>query len=443
MIVLYFLCNCLLVTLTTTYQMLLISRTASICRPRFFLIFSSVVGAVLWTLNNYLLAPGAANLDTVIILFLLLMPPLFANKGSRLKAFFLMSVFLGIQIAVMYIVALFAFPLAEQLGYSPIILVDKYTSFGNAIMTVLCFCINAPLCYLSARLIDRFFSRKKMSVWLLCFLPIPISQAILINLLNRVIPLAGGFGNISAAFKLAILLSITADICFFIGASRIQQSQDLKEQIRIAREHLDIQAGYYRQMQENILTINEIRHDLSNQLQAAYYLLEQGESGWVRNQLDHLQDSIQNRVGPKFCANLMVDAVLSEKSKRCQEQGILLTVNANLPAELPLESSHLCSAFSNLLDNSIHAVSNGTTGKKEITLETTLRSSCLMIRCENPVSNQVSGRVSGDPMRIHGLGLEILNRIAKIHSGSFETTQKNGLFTATLILPFPDTDRDR
>lgn len=213
-------------------------------------------------------------------------------------------------------------------------------------------------------------------------------------------------------------------------------AEQLRYQIRMAEEQLEIQNGYYRQSQDSILTVNQIRHDLTNQLQVAYALLEQGEQNKARYHLDQIQSGVRDRVVPQFCPNLMVDAVLSEKARLCRELGIRLDINAQLPPELPVESAHLCSAFSNLLDNGIHAVRDISVGEKYMELRTPLHADCLIIRCTNPSAPPVRRKGTGDPLRLHGLGLDILSRIAKQYHGSLDTEYHNGLFEVTLILNF-------
>ena len=112
----------------------------------------------------------------------------------------------------------------------------------------------------------------------LFFLPIPISQILLMNVINRLISYAGGIGDIQLTYAFGVLLSIVADVVFVFGMWKVQQSEVLRQQVRMANEQLDVQTDYYRQLQESILTVNQIRHDLNNQLQAAYQLMDSGET---------------------------------------------------------------------------------------------------------------------------------------------------------------------
>lgn len=431
----YFLANLLVIPLGTLYQNYLVCKSATIPHPWLYTLVCTGGSTVLWVINNYVLTPSVAT-DITIVIVLLATAFLFASKGSHLRALLTITVLLGAQLAVYFLLGLVAYPIGEVLGYEVEDLINKTTSYGNAIMSLICFIVTVPPMYLSYVLLKKFLISPKLSPWVLLFLPIPISQGILVNLLNHLIPMSGGLGGLEEGFILAIILSIIADITFFVGIRKIQRGEQLKQMVSLAEEQMNIQAGYYRQLQENILQINQIRHDLSNQLQAAYYLLEQGENSQVRQQLDRLQSNVRNKVGPKYCANLMVDAVLTEKAHICQEQGIRLSIQAELPPDIPVEGVHLCSAFSNLLDNGIQGAAACDLQEKSVELRTAVRSDCLVIHCVNS-ANVPAGKQSADPLRLHGLGLGILERIASIYSGTFSVSYRDGKFDAALTLCFP------
>ncbi len=430
----YFLANLLIIPLGTLYQNYLVCKSAVIPHPWLYAFACTGSTTVLWVINNYVLTSTVA-VDVTVVAILLVTSFLFADKGSRLRALLTMTVLLGAQLVAYFLLGLIAYPIGEALGYEAADLINKTSSYGNAIMSLICLAVSVPSMYFSYVFLKKFLIIPKLSPWALLFLPIPISQGIMVNLLNHLIPMAGGLGDLKVGFFLAITLSVIADITFFVGIRKVQRGEQLKQQVSLAEEQMNIQASYYRQMQDNILAINQIRHDLSNQLQATYYLLEQGEKAQVRQQLDQLKNEIQNKVGPKYCANLMVDAVLSDKARVCRDMGICLNIQAELPPDIPIESSHLCSAFSNLLDNSMQGTLSCNAGEKEIELKTMVRSNCLIICCANSANAPVQ-KQSSDPLRLHGLGLGILKRLAHQYHGSLDTAYHDGKFDATLTLSF-------
>ena len=108
-----------------------------------------------------------------------------------------------------------------------------------------------------------------------------------------------------------------------------------------------------------------------------------------------------------------------------------------MPPQLPIENAHLCSAFSNLLDNGIQGASNSGAAEKAIELRAAVQKDCLVIRCRNTAAAPEK-KDRSDPLRSHGLGLDILSRLAKTYGGSFQAGYGDGEYTAILILRFPE-----
>ena len=388
----------------------------------------------LWTVNNYLLPAPSALLDAATVVGSLVYVFCIAPRGHKIGDAIASLGLLASTIAIMFVLSLFTFPIAEKLQIPPEVLVDRKDSFGNAIMTFLCQLLFIPVCLGYYRFVTRVLPRWHLSPKLLFFLPIPISQIILMNVINRLRSYVGGIGDIQEIYAFGVLLSIVADVVFVFGMWKVQQSEVLRQQVRMANDQLDVQTDYYRQLQESILTVNQIRHDLNNQLQAAYQLMDSGETGLARQQLGQVQSSLGSRVGPRFSSNLTVDAVLSHKERVCREKGIALSINTELPPEMPIENAHLCSIFSNLLDNSIQGVLESGAENKEIDLQALVRGNCLTVSCKNP-AGKPAGSHGNDPLRAHGLGLGILGTIASKYGGTLDTEYTGGAFQVFLCLP--------
>lgn len=415
----------------------IVGRIASIPRRTLYLCCSSIPHTLLWVINYYLLPENTPFMDLIGILLSIATVVFFAQKGRRWKAAISIMITLPLQIILNYFLGLIAFPIAQKLGYPPNELMNFTTSFGRVIMSSIMLFLLFPLYLLAERLIALIFDSKGQLSSILYFLPILISQGLLMNITTRVLPAVHNQEGIIAYYTLSVLFSIAADVVFLIGIQKVRQASLLQEQVRFVNQQLDVQIGYYRQLQDNIRTVNQIRHDLTNQLQAAYHLLETGETTPVRRQLDHLQDQLRHKIGPQFSGNLMVDAVLQSKEAHCREKEISLAINTEIPAQLSVESAHLCSVFSNLLDNSIHGVLENDAGEKTISLQAAVRKNCLIIHCANPARKPLR-QLSQDPLRVHGLGLEILKKISSEYDGYLNTEYQDGWFYATVCLPLSE-----
>ena len=264
------------------------------------------------------------------------------------------------------------------------------------------------------------------------FLVIPLSQTALMFIVNQHLEYSSS-PKVWAFILSGAILCITADLACILGYRKYHELDEMAFQVRNAEQQLNTQREYYHEMQENILKINQIRHDLNNQLKTAYYLLEQGHPDEVRKQLDSLKSCISDHVGTRYCDNLMVDAVLREKAGLCESEEIPLELDALVPADLRIDNAHLCSAFSNLLDNCIAAAKKAGKGSGPIRLRSDIHRGYLVIACSNP-SVPPNFENKTDIMRRHGLGLEILSKLAVLHDGSFETDYRDGRFYVTMML---------
>lgn len=431
------LCNCLGILLGNLLLFGTIVRLIKPKHPWVHVWVSALLFLGIWAVNNYLLPAPSAVLDVATVAGSLVYVFCIAPRGHKIGGAVTSLGLFASTIAIMFVGSLFVFPIAEKLQIPPEVLLDRKDSFGNAIMTFLCQLLFAPVCLGYYRFVTEVLPRWHLSPKLLFFLPIPVSQIILMNVINRLISYVGGIGGIRQTYAFGVLLSIVADAVFVFGMWKVQQSEELRQQVRMANEQLDVQTDYYRQLQESILTVNQIRHDLNNQLQAAYQLMDSGETGLARRQLGQVQHSLGSRVGPRFSSNLMVDAVLSDKARLCREKDIRLSINTELPPELPVENAQLCSIFSNLLDNSIQGVLESGAQQKTIELQAMVRGNCLMISCANP-ARKPARKQENNPLRAHGLGLGILNTIASKYHGTLKTEYQDGCFRTDLCLPLPE-----
>lgn len=417
------------------FQIILVCRTVSMRHPKQYLFLCELGQIIIWTVNIYILPTPSTTLEFSITVLILLFSLYFASKGQRIIAGLSCCVYLAVQYLTSYVIMYMTLTFSALTGISVDAAMTPSTIPYAGMTLVNFFCAGCTM-YLSHLALKKFLPRLQINHELLLFLPVPLSQAVLVNLILRIMPDIYDQTSIGSLLAISIPFCVAADFCYFLSMRKARQNTELKAQIRIVEEQFNTQISYYRQLQENILSINQIRHDLTNQLQAAYVLMEQGAQTQVRRQLDILQENVRNQVGPKFCANLMVDAVLSEKAAVCREHQIQLDINAQLPSELPVEGAHLCSAFSNLLDNSIQGALSCQSPQKQIELRTALHADYLIIRCINTADPPIPKKSAKGPLDPHGLGLDILRKIAKEYNGTLDTTYHDGIFETSLILKY-------
>lgn len=428
--------NFLAILPSTIFTYYYLTKAVPVKKPRFFILLLTAIMETFWIINNYVFEDSSVPFDILSFIVGVVCLGIFIDSAYWISGALCYCCLSLSQYLVPILVLVALVPAFNACGI-PTETLTRMDSYWYALMSLICTLLSWPYMALVAKLGKRWSRPIRISPWLLTNLAVPISQVALLNMCIRLISAPEDFHGYTTALFFGAVCCIVADVVMICGIYRYLQSRQMQDHMKLLQEQLELQQSYYRQMQENIQQINHIRHDLSNQLQAAYQLLQNGHSDHVRTQLDDLQQNLREKVGPSYCANLMVDVVLSDKARTCRELGIRLDVAVELPKELSINSSHLCSIFSNLLDNSIKGIQESGTTQPYIDLRASICAGCLSIHCSNPANAQKT-KVSHDPLRRHGLGLEILSHLAKEYNGSLQTQLLDGTFQTVMILSLPE-----
>ena len=295
-------------------------------------------------------------------------------------------------------------------------------------------------CYLAHRLLARHFIADRSDSRGILFLMVPVSQLITLDLLLVVLQTNTANPRAPQILVIIIAVSILADLAYFHAIVTLRQIDLLEKQVALTEQELNNQLAYYQQMEDNITQVNQLRHDMKNQLQTAYLLFERDKKAEAERQLEVLRDALDSRVGNQFCSNLIVDAVLTEKARLCRQAEIRLDIRLDLPPNLSIEGAHLCSVFANVLDNAIAGCRASGTPHPQILLSAFVKQGFLIIRCQNSAPpNPKRSKKQKTLLPAHGLGLGILQRIAEIYHGALSTRQENGQYFTSVTLQFtPD-----
>ncbi len=428
--------NYLPISLGAVFMYGLISKTVPIRHPKlyFWVLYCWAMG--FWVLNYAVFSNIAPTINILSVLGTCVLTFLFAEPQYRFWAVLCRGVYELAFYISSFLLLLIVMPLLTAYGIPEEELLD-HGNFGYAVMSFLTNIISCGLIYLFYKGLNMIRLKQKLSPWLLLLLAVPCSQYVLLNIALQWIA-EGTYSHSLFPIAAGVVFCVIADVGLMIGVKKIRKSKQLEAHVQLVQAQLDTQVNYYRDLQDSILSVNQIRHDLTNQLQAAYYLLDKGASEEVRRQLDVIRENLHNRIGSCYCANLMIDAVIRDKAALCREKGIRIEITTELPSALPIENAHLCSLFSNILDNAIQGVQESGTTDKYITLHSTVYQSFLTVHCENPAVAPKKTRKKQELLRPHGLGLDILRQLAKRYNGSLTTNWENGIFETVAILQFPE-----
>jgi len=266
--------------------------------------------------------------------------------------------------------------------------------------------------------------KKKEPVFKSCFFLIfPFSQYIAFSVIEQYDPLeATSFFYGFLIF--VICLSLCSNIPLLLVVIRCRQSKQLEVESCADEMRHEMMKKRSDETKEMCVHFQEKLKQVSSVVQAK-------DGGEAARLFKELNQEIAAHRKEKFCQNLIVDAVMQEKKKLCAQSQISLNAEISLPDSCPVSEYHLCSIFSNLMDNAIHACCRlSPEEKRRIELRCRPVNDYLFIQCENPVPKTRNLRSSFH----HGYGLQILKETADKYDGTVKFQTKQGHFLASLSL---------
>lgn len=183
--------------------------------------------------------------------------------------------------------------------------------------------------------------------------------------------------------------------------------------------------------QEYLREAEEVRNRYLQQMQEVTGLLKAGAS------TEKIQDALQKsnefltsiRIR-KYCDHPMVNAILTSKHDKAEQEGITMRISVQLPEQLPVAPLDLCSLFCNLLDNALEACEKITVPdiEKKIDIKAGIRRNYLLIRVTNTIQKPLKLQgghavTTKADVKNHGIGLAMIRQIAEKYQGAYVLKQ--------------------
>ncbi|MEG1943252.1 MAG: GHKL domain-containing protein, partial [Angelakisella sp.] len=213
------------------------------------------------------------------------------------------------------------------------------------------------------------------------------------------------------------------------------QIQMEKNMLSLQMESAKFQLTILRATQEQAVIY---RHDMRHHLSMIDSFAQQGALDKIMEYLANAQHKLTTITPIRFCENDTVNLLLSSFSGKAEEQAIILNVDADLPSELNIPDTELCSVLSNGLENALHAVSkfeDSTLRKIFVTCNTNRNK--LLIEIENAYIGEIkmNDHTPSSTKVGHGYGCKSMRSIAEKRNGFCTFAATNGIFTLRVVLP--------
>lgn len=268
-----------------------------------------------------------------------------------------------------------------------------------------------------------------------------ISQFVTIGLMHSfLLETRNATGALFLSSTLAIGLAIAADVALLRAVRQTQEQYAQQERQQELERQLKFQETRQRQLAGQETQIDTIQQDIARRLEAARRYLAAGESDRVQASIEGIAQRLRATAQRQFCDHSVVDAVLADKYGRCEGMKIVLESALRISAKVEMDGVLLCSVFSNIMDNAIAACAWLPEEERHISVSALSEGGYLIIKEKNPASfpPRKTKKTERD-LPAHGLGLKILDQLARQTGGQIEILDGKQDFQITVWLKLLET----
>lgn len=230
-------------------------------------------------------------------------------------------------------------------------------------------------------------------------------------------------------------------ICLLAIVFIVKESERLYLQKKDAMNeyYLEMQKKHYESLVESNREIRKIKHDMKNHLYCIEQLRAMGHYGELEAYIKELSEHLEQADITVHTGCEIADAIISDRKRQAFEQGIKFEVEGNI-SNLKVSALHICTIFSNILDNALEAVEKLDGADKWVTMKLKKNENFYLIEVTNPTKEPieiVENRVISTKFdkENHGFGLENVKEAVAQYEGDVKLSQQDGVFWVEVMIP--------
>lgn len=215
----------------------------------------------------------------------------------------------------------------------------------------------------------------------------------------------------------------------------------LSHELEAMENLLNRQYEQYRQFDANNKAMHQIYHDLKHQID---FIRNEKSASKRESYLAEMEKVVTLRDAEMNTGNAILDTVLTSKSLRCAEEGIVMTCFADAHDMGFIDMMDICSIFGNAIDNAIECVEKiADKNMRLIKLTVRTQNRFLLIRVENCTDKAIDLN-GGQPATTkenkesHGYGIKSIRKAAEKYGGCMTLEQQDGWFIMTVLIPLAE-----
>lgn len=288
----------------------------------------------------------------------------------------------------------------------------------------------------------RFMRKKELKIFLIFFLIYAAINSLCFFCYNLLFQKTGKKGCFIIVFLIQISLVIVQKILLSRILLWIKDLLEKNNELQLFLTKNKLEYQYYKIAGESVEEIHILRHEISNQLQTAYYLFSENDEKGKQEAMDiinDLQKGLSHITMVDYCDNTVINAIMTIKFAEAKKRGIHTEYEIGSIGHLVIGESDICSIFTNLFDNAMEACLNHPVSDNFICVRIYEKAGYLVIQFKNSFNGIVLEKdnqymtTKKDKVH-HGYGMKLLKAIVKKYDGEMRIEHHENEFTTTLYL---------
>ncbi|MBR2408266.1 MAG: GHKL domain-containing protein [Lachnospiraceae bacterium] len=219
-------------------------------------------------------------------------------------------------------------------------------------------------------------------------------------------------------------------VAFFI-LREVQKKRALLSDYEALNKLHELESEHYGKIEEQRKELLALEHQFNEKLSVIYEKILSDDYDLAEELTAQLMEQVSATKEFPFCPNSVINAVLTNKQHLCEQQSVSFRADISVQDCSAINKIHLCSVFSNLLDNAIHASEAlSVESPRSVTVSAKQHGDYLHVK----VMNTSLPPAESSPAPGHGYGHKILTDIASLYHGEFFTEYTDGIYKAAVSL---------
>lgn len=229
------------------------------------------------------------------------------------------------------------------------------------------------------------------------------------------------FFGIAVLVYCSVLWIIFGTLQFMLNKNKteliIQNTKYLHEQLENAKE--------------NEMLAKTIRHDFRHHNQNIEAMLKKGEIQEAIQYLEQYNESLEAAKPREFCPNITVNAILNSFYTKAHNEGVSVSIAADVQQETPISDLDFVAILSNLLENAVNGCKKCYSGG-EIKVHIRTVADKTVIVCSNPCEADLP--IENHMLKNRGVGIDSIVMATRKYDGDIRYSLEDGVLTACVIL---------